>query len=205
MLKGFIETLISSVAAHNPPESLEIPLGVRWNWGMRKGVRLGTAVPQYNSNTRQRRISADSYWGFKEGVAFELVIEDFWGLWWVEEEEVAPQAEGGEMNLESLCSSDQPSLISSLEQTASGFSGTDKAQKKKVNQMFYLKSSPRSGLQLSNAIHFIHHTQFSTEIPIISCSLKKACQNASLIFPETWPQMGLILFKSSNHLKSSVL
>lgn len=193
------------MASHNPPESLEILLGVRWNWGMRKGVRLGTAVPQWIPIQGKEESALTATEGFKEGVAFELVIEDFWGLWWVEEEEVAPQAEGGEMNLESLCSSDQPSLISSLEQTASGFSGTDKAQKKKVNQMFYLKSSPRSGLQLRNAIHFIHHTQFSTEIPIIFRPLKKACQNASLIFPETWPQMGLILFKSSNYLKSSAL
>lgn len=39
----------------------------------------------------------------------------------MDKEDVAPQAEGGEINLESLCSSDQPSVISSLEQTASGF------------------------------------------------------------------------------------
>ena len=66
-------------------------------------------------NSKHEWISADNDSGFKEEEAFELVIKDFCRLWWVDKEDVEPQAEGGEMNLETLCSSDQPSVITSLE------------------------------------------------------------------------------------------
>lgn len=105
-------------------------------------------------------------------MAFELVIKDFGGLLGGRGRGGA-QAEGGGMNLESLCSSDHPSW----NELPVVFQELTKPRKK-VNQNFFLEYSPQSGLQLSNLIHFIHHTQFSAEIPVVFHPLKKACQNA---------------------------
>ena len=116
-----------------------------------------------NSNTRQRRISADNYGGLKEGVAFEMVIKDFQRFCGRREEWSRTQPKGGEMNSESPCLSDQRSLVSSLEWSACGILGIVKVQKK-VSYFFIHKHTH---------IHTNIHIPFSTEILLFFAHSRK--------------------------------
>lgn len=178
-------------AIHTPPESLKIPPGVRWKWGMSKGVRPG------NSRTQQGRISADTYWGFKEQVAFGLAVEDFWGLWWVGAGRggtgTPSWGKGDELRNLRVPQTNHPWSFP-WNRLLLVFLGTDKAQKK-VNQkkFFSWNSLLTQGCRwVTRSISYITPNSLLKFQLLFTHSRRHVRMQASLIFPWTWPQMGLI-------------